>query len=633
MLSPGQFHKRVPREMQANIRWRLYVAEKAKGNRELQQAVCWACKNDIIFFINTFIIQINPELRELGPFILFPYQEVAILGGEVEIGGEKYFQEGLLACVEDRKDVRWPKSREGGASWIVLMVIEWLCNFHVNVNAGAISRDEDSVDKLGDPNSLFEKVRVMLKYLPDWMNKISKDKKMGFQWSNGNTFTGEANVGSANVGGRLTILLIDEFGQFDKNGEEIYDFTSDVTHCRVFVFTHKDQSGMAYQLCYDAKFQGMRQIITHWSQHPLKNKGLYRVDKETGRPIVLDKQFDFTKIKDFQFVTEYRPVGGPCPGIRSPWYDEEDKRRSERDRSMNLDIDPKGASDQFFDPYRIGVLKAEHCRPPRWVGNLSYDKTTGTPKELIEDQEGFIKLWISPKSSRELPRMRAGAGADISAGVGASPQCLSVMNADSGEKVLEYANANIFQIDFAVFCVAILNMFKDEDGTHPMLIWEIQFAMAFEMKIRELFYRPFWIRRDESAIGKPRDNKGRAGQSTSRGAFYRQMTEYRHDLYNGNVINRSEIAMDENLNFVYTSTGEGVIYKPKGKAKQDGSGAKIHHGDIPVADSLAAKVIREMGSDGRPIEAETKYPRPGSWEFREWLHDKRRAEEEDEVWA
>ncbi len=77
MLSPGQFHKRVPREMQANIRWRLYVAEKAKGNRELQQAVCWACKNDIIFFINTFIIQINPELRELGPFILFPGRNIS----------------------------------------------------------------------------------------------------------------------------------------------------------------------------------------------------------------------------------------------------------------------------------------------------------------------------------------------------------------------------------------------------------------------------------------------------------------------------------------------------------------------------------------------------------------------------
>ena len=42
------------------------------------------------------------------------------------------YQEGILACVEDRTDVRWPKSRDGGASWCVLATMLWLCLFKKN---------------------------------------------------------------------------------------------------------------------------------------------------------------------------------------------------------------------------------------------------------------------------------------------------------------------------------------------------------------------------------------------------------------------------------------------------------------------------------------------------------------------
>src|SRR5690349_22531461 len=124
------------------------------------------CRQDALFFINLFAWQANPETMEEGPFITWDYQDVAILGGETEIGGKKVTQEGLLACVEDRKDVRWPKSRDGGASWVVLLVIVWLCLFSKKpIRAGAISRDEDAVDKLGDLDSLFEKIRHILKRL------------------------------------------------------------------------------------------------------------------------------------------------------------------------------------------------------------------------------------------------------------------------------------------------------------------------------------------------------------------------------------------------------------------------------------------------------------------------------------
>lgn len=624
MLSPGQWHKIVPKDLEKNLKYRLRVLKKASEDVGFQRYLTARCKEDILFWINTFVVQINPDIREKGPFICWPYQEVAIIGGETEIGGETVFQDGLLACVEDRKDVRWPKSRDGGASWVVLMTIVWLCLFHDNIAAGAISRDEDSVDKIGDPNSLFEKVRVILAHLPGWMKGEVKDKKLNFLFPNGNTFTGEANVSSANVGGRLTILLIDEFGQFDKNGEMIFDFTRDVCKCRVFVFTHKDQTGMAYRLCYDAKFTNMREIMTHWSQHPRKNKGLYRYNDNENKIEIIDKTFDFTKLKDFKFVMEPKPIGGPCPGIRSPWYDEECRSRNDRDISMNLDIDPRGATDRFFDAYRIQILKANYASEPVWVGNLEYDKN-GYPIQLTEDPKGLIKLWVHPKSPKELPRMRAGAAVDVSAGVGHSPSVLVVGNARTGEKVLEYSNANIMAHDFARFCAAMLRMFKDDNGNHPMLVFEIQGSRVFEKQLVEVYsYYPCWGKREEDVIGGIRDNKGRLGWLPSAKSILTLMEDYRHALYEQRVINYSESALDETLNFVYTDTS--VEYRAKGKRKEDGSGATVHHGDVVRADALMWKMIKDR-YEGPEFEEKVKALDPRTAEGRYRLAEMSREEE------
>ena len=58
----------------------------------------------------------------------------------------------------------------------------------------------------------------------------------------------------------------------------------------------------------------MKKIVMHWTQHPDKNRGLYRF--EDGKIEVLDKQFVYPK--DFNFIMEKKPTGGPFPGLRLP---------------------------------------------------------------------------------------------------------------------------------------------------------------------------------------------------------------------------------------------------------------------------------------------------------------------------
>jgi hypothetical protein len=634
MLSPGQWHKLVPKDAAENLRWRLAILKAAEKDPRIQKGLMSICKQDILFWVNLFGIQINPKMRVKGPFISWPYQDVAFVGGETEIGGEKRFQHGILACVEDMEDVRWPKSREGGASYVVLFAMVWLCLFHDNIIAGAISRDEDSVDKLGDPSSLFEKIRIILQYLPDWMKGVTNPKKANIIFDNGNIITGEANVGSSGVGSRFTVMLVDEFGQFDKHGEDIYNFTSDTCDCRVFVYTHKDTSGMAYTLAYDTKFSKMREIMTHWSQHPEKNKGLYR-DYDDGDGVeILDKGFDFSALLDFDFVRDGKPTGGPCPGIRSPWYDKQCLRRTERDITMNLDIDPRGSPDRFFDAYRIGVLKSE-CVPPLWVGNIIHKE--GRCIRLERDAGGLLKLWVNPKayddSAPQMPLMRACAAVDVAAGTGQSPSVLSIGNADTGEKIAEYANATIFQHDFASLCVAFLRLIQDKDGMHPMFAWENQgSAVLARCVIRQ--YRYFPVYKRESKVGHryvPK-NTDVYGWVPNPKSILTLMEEYKAGLYDKQIINYSEAGLDECLNFVYHK--DSVEYRARGKKMMDASGAGVHHGDIVRADALMYMMMREAGLSQSAVQEASS----SEWDIRtsggrERLAEMEWAKEESEVWV
>lgn len=653
MFSEHEYYKLIPTDPEKNVRTRMAILKLAATNRQVRAGLVEMCRRDCLFWIRLFVYQFNPQTREKGPFIPWEAQEKAILGGDVLLpDGSTITQEGLLRCVFDQRDVRWPKSRKIGASWITLMVIVWLCLFHKNIKALVMSRDADTVDRADDPDSLFWKIRFILDHLPEWMKPPVKDKKAVIVIGS-NVIAGEATVESASVGGRATIALMDEFGQFrPATAFEVFSMTKDVCACRVFVFTHKDTTGMAYSLCFDPKYARMREILIHWSMHPEYRKGLYRVDAVNGKTEVLDKGFDFNAIcahniphgkgcsdckkfgkEAFEFVLEAKPIGGPFPFIRSPWYDVECQQRTDRDISMNLDINPRGASDQFFDGYVLSVIKRNKCRPPDWVGNLIYDTTRGIPIKLEEDPNGLLKLWCRPRGELQMPLARYGAGADISTGSGSSASGLSVGIAETGEKVLEYQNANIYAPDFAVFCFAVLKMFVSPAGTKPLLVWETQGGAAFAKRLIDLHYSPFYLSATEEAQVRPANAAAKKpGFNASPKNILTLMEEYRDALYKGMLTNYSEEAIDECLNFVYTI--KGIEYKAKGASKLAASGATLQHGDIVKADALMYKMLKELGGMVDQVVQPNESINPRSSAYREWLAEKQDSgREEDLVWA
>lgn len=634
-LSPWDWHKKIPKAMLENARFRAGLLRAALKSVAIQNALLEVCKNDIVFFVSAFGFQSNPEEMEEGPFICYPFQEVIFLGGEMEIGGVMRRQWGILECVEDREDLLAPKSRYLGWTWCIAFAAVYLSLFHEHVKVLIMSKDEETAEDVDDPKSVFWKINYILEHLPDWMRRDAKKKKAGvMRFHNGNTITSTAKVKSGGVGDRATLMVLDEFGQFDAKGFEIFSMTDDTARCRVFIGTHKGRDTMLYTLCTDVRYATMRKMMAHWSMHPERRKGLYRYDERSNQIVVLDKSYEYPH--DFRFTMEAMPAGGPFPGIRSPWYDKECQNRSEYSIAMNLDIDPTGSTLTFFDAYRIGQLQME-CRLPVWRGSLVYDKESGQPTRLVADPDGRLKMWVRPLGEAELPRMRAGAGIDVSGGTGATPTCLCVYNATTGDKVLAYEDAHIHQVDSGILFAAILRMIRDANGTHPLTCWETQYASTFAKRFqKDAGYHACWVRREEDIRGRPRDSKRRAGINAAGPAQLKYMEEYRDALYNQRITNWCEDALDETLFFVYS--GRGIEYRGRnhGKVKDVDSGASVHHGDIVTADALAYKMIVELGfEEPQRQEAFNKSTIPDvhTSGFREWLKEQKEREREDElVW-
>lgn len=548
---------------------------KSVGDVAFQRSLLEVCRQDILFWVNTFVWQFNPNSigdgsDDLGPFNTWGFQEEALRV--------------MLECVERRKDLCIEKSREMGASWLCLLLFDWLFLFHDWKKFLVISRNEQAVDRPGDPDCLFWKLDFIHSYLPDWMSKRVRRRKLGFENRvTHSTINGQASTGKAGVGGRATAMFIDEFSQIDEDFEVLHR-TSDTTGCRIFNFTHLGLHTAAYHI---AQRVDMKKLKLHWSQHPDKARGLYRcVDHKVE---VFDKQYQFEE--DFDFVMDGSPQGGYAPGLRSPWYDEQSRRKGDtRQVAMDLDINPEGTVEQFFSPLSVQDLKAAYCMVPLWEGELDYDTDTGEPVGLIAVPNGRLKLWIKPDVHGRIPKARYGVGCDVSTGSGATNSCLSILNLETGEKIGQLQNPNMEPKEFGTLGVAICRWCVTAAGEPAVFIWEIPGpGQTLAKQVEVLGFRNVYRAVRELAFTKKKRTNTMAGWTNTPAQQNELLRAYRSAVERRQFLNRSASALDECLKFSYDSNGN---IKHAGRdMTQDPSGAKVNHGDQVIADALACKLL------------------------------------------
>ncbi len=609
MLSPGQHHLRIPRDLTANLRFRRRLLdEAARAGEAGRQAIRDACKADILFYINAFVWQYNPKkppADRVGPFVTWGFQERALLDRPETTG-----KRGILWCYEKGRTAVVEKSREMGASWLFLITEDWLSGFHDYTQSLNISRDQDSVDSRS-PDSLFWKIRFMHEHQPGWLMGKIVQQSMYFRYTRSESvITGEASTGTAGVGGRASVIFIDEFPLI-KDAAEVRRRTANTADCRFFNGTHSSPSSEMVKL---VKSPEVTKIRMHWSEHPYKNRGLYRYNPDRPtQPEILDKNFvyrpqcpeclDTLDVKvgelspccdrpaqEFKFVLDGRPFGGPFPGLRSPWYDWKCLDiGDDRAVAMELDIDPQGSVTQYFDALMIDRLVKKFCRPPDWEGEIEYDPHTGKNAVLVKRKRGMLRLWGQLRPNG-LPALRSYLGGiDCARGTGATPSCLSV--GALGEKVLEYANPFIDAKEFAVWVFAACTLFLDEDGRGPKLIWEKQGpGEDFGVKLLELGYRNVYLEKNEDGLVYKTNPRLIPGFYPSPKAKSKLLADYKEGLKSFSIINRSERALNECLLFTYDQAGE-VIHGSQNNM-DDPSRGRVSHADIAMADALMFKLMK-----------------------------------------
>lgn len=186
--------------------WRLKRLQQWKERPDLVAGAKAYYKTRPAEFINHWCDTYDPRMALTGgmsrmPFVLFDKQ--------LEMVGFLY------ACLLAQVAALVEKSRDMGATWVCVSLSNWLWLFWPGAAVGWGSRKEQLVDKIGDPDSIFEKIRMQLSGFPRqfWPAGFSPKEHATYMKmvnpENGATITGEAgdNIGR---GGRKLIFFKDE---------------------------------------------------------------------------------------------------------------------------------------------------------------------------------------------------------------------------------------------------------------------------------------------------------------------------------------------------------------------------------------------------------------------------------------
>jgi phage terminase large subunit len=163
------------------------------------------------------------------------------------------------------------KSRATGISVLVCGAMAFLWRFQPGFGGGLGSRKEELVDRLGDPNCLFEKIRLGLYTLPAWILPPGFDRKLHdnhrrlINPDNGATIIGEAGE-DIGRGGRSSLYVLDEHASIER-ADRVEAALSQTSDCIGYVSTPKGNANLFFR----HRFSGQTPVFSiRWQDDPRK---------------------------------------------------------------------------------------------------------------------------------------------------------------------------------------------------------------------------------------------------------------------------------------------------------------------------------------------------------------------------
>lgn len=264
------------------LAWRQQQLIMLRRDEELLQGALayYSDEDHVVDFINHWATTYDPrnamdeaKLTTM-PFILFGRQEDFV-----------WF---LMECIRQQQSGLVEKSREMGATWVCIWVSIYLWRFRRGSATGWGSRDQDSVDKIGYPDAIFEKMRRSLGYLPpEFLPRgFSFREHCAFMRiinpENDATITGDCgdNIGR---GGRTLWTIVDEAAHL-VHPDKAEAALSETTRCRMDVssvgplgnvFNRRREAGTDWAPGVQIEKGRVRVFVMDWRDHPEKDQAWY----------------------------------------------------------------------------------------------------------------------------------------------------------------------------------------------------------------------------------------------------------------------------------------------------------------------------------------------------------------------
>ncbi len=562
----------IPKHPIQNLVWRGNLIAEAEADEEFQQYLFSASEQSILFWINAFVWTYrqfivdpithstipSPEDQIHVPFDTWTMQDEAILE--------------MVAAIQGGYDIGIKKCRDTGASWMCLAVFHWFWLFRPDAQLLELSRTEAYVDESGNAKSLFWKHDYINKWLPEWMcppdvqpgGKNRRKMHMANEL-NGSVIDGEATTANAASGDRRLAVLLDEFAKVE-NGQAMRSATADVTACRV-VNSTPCGAGTEYSRWLSGR--QINVIYLPFFMHPEKGLGRYIVENpDTG-------MFE----------------------IRSPWLDNEEKRRTPKEMAQEIFMDDLESGSTFFD---IDVLKKHQAlfgRPCKLRMDVKFDTdvANGIIPHLITRKtidkiktrkwsHGKLRVWTRLIDNRLDQKFTYTLGIDVSEGKGASNSVITIFCVETQEVVAEWADARTPPYELARIVIAMA-LWVGGANPHrlPLINWEMN-GPGYEigrLVVEDWHYPYCYYCKDIAKVDKKRDKKYGWHASKNRKDVCLQLL--RRYLAHGGVICRSIEALEEAMYYVYYPEGK---IGPACLLEESGAARKTH-GDRVIALMLA----------------------------------------------
>ena len=319
-------------------------------------------KKDPVRFIEDWMTTFDPRKTALPymPFKLFPKQ-----------------RELIYKVHEAESDILIEKSRDFGISYLMMAYALWSWTFVKGVKVGVGSRKEKYVDNIGDPDSLFEKIRILFKNIPKefkptdydflYMKIINKE--------NGSVITGEAgdNIGR---GGRNTFYIKDE-SAFYERPEKIEAALSQNSNKKIDISTPNGVGNPFYRRRMDGS---VPVFVCDWRDDPRKDQEWYDHQCKILEPWIVAQEID----RDYAASME-----GIC--IPAKWVQAaiEFKIEASGEKKAGLDV-----ADSSGDTGDANALCFRYGPVVESIGAWRHKTTTETARKAYFDCEenGYYAL-------------------------------------------------------------------------------------------------------------------------------------------------------------------------------------------------------------------------------------------------